>query len=55
LEHVVLVADLDVDQQRLQKVEELEVFGRFHFVFHVVVVDGDVVGLAVDAQLVLYF
>jgi hypothetical protein len=55
LEHIVLVTDLDVNQQRLQIVEEFEVFGRFGFVFHVIVVDGDVVGLAVNVQLVLYF
>jgi hypothetical protein len=55
LEHIVLVTDLDVNQQRLQIVEELEVFGRFRFVFHVIVVDGDVVGLSVHTQLVLYF
>ena len=55
MEHIVLVTDLDVNQQRLQIVEEFEVFGRFGFVFHVIVVDGDVVGLAVNVQLVLYF
>ncbi len=53
LEDVVFVADFDVDEEGLEIVEEFEVLGRFHFVFDVVVVDGDVVGLAVNRELVL--
>ena len=55
LPNLILISNLYIDQQPLQIIKQLDVLGVLEFEFHVVVVDGDVVGLAVRAEFLLYF
>jgi hypothetical protein len=55
LTNLVLVADFNVDQKALQVVKKFGIFGALQFELHVIIVDGDVISLAVSAELLIYF
>jgi hypothetical protein len=55
LTDLVLVADFNVDQKAFQVIKKFGVFRALQFELHVVIVNGDIISLAVSAELLVDF